>query len=156
MLREALQAYADAKRPSGIMQPVASQLNDSQMDALAKAYANFPAIAATSGNITATAASVSLGQRLFATGDADAGIPACMSCHNDEALPSYPRLPGQSARYVAGQLRLWRSGGRTQGTLAPIMAPIAERLADQQIEDVSAYIASMTNAAAEPAPSGQP
>ena len=156
MLKEALHGYADNQRPSEIMQPVASQLNDAQIDALAKAYANFQTVAVTRADIGATPESVARGERMFATGDAKAGIPACISCHNDDALASYPRLSGQSPKYVSGQLRLWRGGGRRLGPLAQIMAPIAERLSDQQIEDVSAYIASMRPAGAAPAPSGQP
>lgn len=44
---------------------------------------------------------------------------------------------------MAGQLRLLRLGHMPQTPGAPMMAPIAQRLSDDQITAVSAYFASV-------------
>ena len=53
---------------------------------------------------------VERGQQLATTGDPANGIPACNACHGRDAIANYPRLAGQSAAYMVGQLRLWRAG----------------------------------------------
>ena len=77
------------------------------------------------------------------TGDAANGIPACNACHGRDALADYPRLAGQSAAYMAGQLRLWRAGHHAATGGGAIMAPIARRLSEQDIAAATAYFASL-------------
>jgi cytochrome c553 len=55
---------------------------------------------------------------------------------------SHPRLAGQHAAYMAGQLWLWKAGHVHATTSAALMAPIAQRLSDAQIDAVSAYFAA--------------
>jgi cytochrome c553 len=43
---------------------------------------------------------------------------------------------------MRGQLRLWKGGLVAGSDAAAIMAPIARRLNDRQIEDVTAYFES--------------
>ncbi len=81
------------------------------------------------------------GQRLAAEGEPQAGIPACEACHGENRLESYPKLAGQSAAYLAGQLRLWRNGQRLEAGASAIMAPIAQRMTDEQIAAVSEFYA---------------
>ena len=71
------------------------------------------------------------------------GIPPCLACHGAEAAPGYPRLAGQSARYLEGQLALWRAGLNDRSATGRIMAPIARRLSEAQAADVAAYFASL-------------
>ena len=80
------------------------------------------------------------GRAIFEQGDAANGIPACLTCHGDDALQSYPRLAGQSRRYVETQLRLWKTETTRHTEAAAIMAPIARALSDGQIRDVAAYL----------------
>ena len=77
------------------------------------------------------------GRRLATEGDPANGVPACNACHGRDALASYPRLAGQNAAYMAGQLRLWKAGHHTSTGSAAIMAPIARRLSDGDIDAVS-------------------
>ena len=71
----------------------------------------------------------------------------CLGCHGIEgyrnAYPSYrvPRLGGQQAAYLAAAVRGYRDGLREH----PTMAAQAASLSEQDIEDISAYIASMAN-----------
>lgn len=79
-----------------------------------------------------------------AAGDAEAGkgkIGLCVACHGADGkgiMPMYPNLNGQNAPYLEAALKAYRDGGRTGGT-APIMAPMAAALSDQDIADIAAY-----------------
>jgi len=86
-------------------------------------------------------------------GDAERGATlagTCAACHGldgnpPEGLP-YPRIAGQSERYVAHQLALFKSGERNTG-LAPAMIPFATPLSAQDMRDVGAYFATQAAAA---------
>ena len=103
--------------------------------------------------IVAHAATLLLAAALFAQpalaeGDATAGEElgyTCLGCHGIEgyrnAYPSYrvPKLGGQKAGYLEIALRGYRDGTRKH----PTMAAQATSLSDQEIADVSAYLASI-------------
>ena len=139
MLLAALQAYADGTRHSGIMQPIAVALTPEARQELANYYAALaPADIPAQPGVLAEE-----GRQLVMEGDAAAQIPACNGCHGPGALPLYPRLAGQNGPYIAGQLRLWRRGGRKGTAEAAIMAPIAERLSESQIDALASYYAGL-------------
>jgi cytochrome c553 len=76
----------------------------------------------------------------------------CSACHGpngNSANPEWPRLAGQSAVYIAQQLRLFRAGTRDN----PIMKPLAGTLSDQDISDVAVYYQAQTIAGLEADPS---
>jgi cytochrome c553 len=91
------------------------------------------------------AADVENGRRIATQGLPDAGIPPCLACHGQASSEKYPRLAGQHAAYMKGQLRLWRSGLMPRSETAAIMAPIARRLDERQIEEVSAYFERLSD-----------
>jgi cytochrome c553 len=72
-----------------------------------------------------------------------AGAPPCAQCHAfngvSDASGAFPRLAGQSAYYLAGQLRDFASGVRTSA----IMSPIAKALSPDDVADVVAYFAGV-------------
>jgi cytochrome c553 len=72
-----------------------------------------------------------------------AGAPPCAQCHAfngvSDASGAFPRLAGQSAFYLAGQLRDFASGVRASA----IMSPIAKALSPDDIADVTAYFAAV-------------
>lgn len=82
------------------------------------------------------------GARIAAQGTA-AGAPPCAQCHAvngvSDASGAFPRLVGQSADYLAEQLRDFASGLRTNA----LMTPIAQALSPDDIADVSAYYAGI-------------
>jgi cytochrome c553 len=144
MLRAALDAFASDQRHSGIMQSIAAGLTPEMRQRLAQYYAGLP-VPPPQGPVSVDAGLVERGRRLAADGDAAAQIPVCNGCHNAGTLPLYPRLAGQNAPYLANQLRLWRSGARGgNAETAAIMAPVAKRLDDQQINELAAYYASLS------------
>src|SRR5690606_37466975 len=82
-------------------------------------------------------------------GDAQKGATlagTCAACHGldgNATDPMYPNLAGQSERYIAQQLALFRSGERNTG-MAAVMKPFADMLTPQDARDVGAYYATQT------------
>lgn len=82
-----------------------------------------------------------------AGGDPAAGktkTATCVACHGQDGngvdgLPQQPRLAGQHADYTAKQMHEFKSGVRENA----IMAPMVAGLSDEDIEDISAYYASL-------------
>jgi len=91
----------------------------------------------------------------FTDGDATRGTAkaaVCSACHGpngNSSSPEWPRLAGQSAVYVAEQLRLFRAGVRSN----PVMKPLASTLSDQDIDDLAVYYQAQTPAGLEADPS---
>jgi cytochrome c553 len=135
-LMSSLQAYAEGKRRSGIMQPLAADLQPEDMRQLADYYAGLT-LPEEESKIT-NAELIERGRKLAVEGAPDIGVPPCVTCHTNPSA-SYPRLAGQHAAYMARQLRLRRSGYGPTTDMGAIMAPIAQRLSEEQIDGVSAY-----------------
>ncbi len=87
---------------------------------------------------------VERGRALFNGGDLQSGLPACIGCHAPDgagvASAGFPRLGGQHAAYVSKQLKAFREGQRTEADAAAVMASIAGRLSDADIDALSSYI----------------
>lgn len=82
------------------------------------------------------AADIATGEKLYKK--------QCRQCHGPTAkgLASYPTLRGQSAEQLAEVINAYRRGEK-RGPNTPLMAPNARKLSDQQVLDVSAFIASL-------------
>lgn len=80
----------------------------------------------------------------FAAGDAAAGAAKaapCAACHGadgNSAAPTFPKIAGQSARYIIKQVHDIKSDVRS----VPAMKPTVEPLSNQDIEDIAAYFAA--------------
>jgi cytochrome c553 len=135
-----LEAYAGAQRASGIMQPVAGALTRDDFRRAADYYAALQAPHAPEGPIDTPA--IERGRSVAENGDPTARVPACMGCHGEAALKTYPRLAGQNLSYMLNRLRFWKNGLAPGTATEAIMAPIARALNERQIEDVAAYYAS--------------
>jgi cytochrome c553 len=76
----------------------------------------------------------------------------CSACHGpngNSVNPEWPKLAGQSAVYIAEQLKLFRAGVRAN----PVMQPLAAGLSDQDISDLAVYFEAQTPAGLEADPS---
>jgi cytochrome c553 len=76
----------------------------------------------------------------------------CVACHGvngNSSNPDWPSLAGQSAVYVAEQLRLFKAGVRVD----PVMSPMAQPLSDEDINDLAVYFQAQTPAGLEADPS---
>jgi cytochrome c553 len=139
-IMNALKAYAEGKRRSGIMQPLAADLREEDMRQLAAYYAGLPP--PREQPTDSDQASIELGRKLALEGALEHGIPACAACHGNPGA-TYPLLAGQHAAYMARQLRLRRMGHGPSTAGAAIMAPIAAQLTDEQIDAVAVYFATL-------------
>ncbi len=83
-----------------------------------------------------------------AEGDPEAGEAlayTCLGCHGIEgyrnAYPSYrvPKLGGQKAAYLVAAVQGYRDGSRAH----PTMQAQANSLTDQDVQDISAYLATL-------------
>ena len=87
-----------------------------------------------------------LGQRVYKAGNADSGVPACMSCHGPAGegnpLSGYPALAGQHSVYTSKMVKGFRDGTNwgEEDASSQIMNGAAARLTDAEIEAVSSYI----------------
>ncbi|MFO8151709.1 c-type cytochrome [Thioalkalivibrio sp.] len=94
--------------------------------------------------IAAGAIAMSAGANLQAA-DLEAGAATyqtCISCHGPAAQGQaiFPALAGRDAEYLADKLQRYRAGEQV-GENTALMAPHATGLSDEEIENVSAYIA---------------
>jgi cytochrome c553 len=131
-----LQGFGEQKRSDNIMFSVGHVLSPAMITALA---INFHDLNPKPiGN--APKDLVAAGKKIYEEGIPGAGIPACASCHGQDAKGNgqFPRLAGQLYAYVSVQLTNW-SKERAEST-SDIMAPIARGLADSQIRAVAAYV----------------
>ena len=82
----------------------------------------------------------------YSDGSVQAGATraaVCFACHGpngDSVAPTFPRLAGQNAVYIAEQLHLFRSGVRQN----PVMDPMAQTLSDQDIDNLAVFFAAQT------------
>lgn len=136
-LARAIEEYAEGARQSGIMQPVAAGLDSDQVRALAAHFSAMPR--APAGKTPPDPDAFARGREIASKGLRDQGIPPCLACHSGRASETFPLLFGQSAEYLAGQLRLWRQGQRSGTGHGAIMSVIARRLSDADIRDAAVY-----------------
>ncbi len=141
-LARSLREYAGRLRPSGVMQPVADGLGQEEIDTLARHYAGLQP-QPNAVRVSRDPEQIRRGRELAERGDPQRDVPACMSCHLPGRNTAFPALAGQHAKYTAAQLRLWQRGGRDGTTHGRIMAPVARRMTEEQVIDVSAYYASL-------------
>ncbi len=121
------------------MWSIAKPLSDQQIQLLAQYFSQQPAIA----NVTPTdAASIKRGKSIFQNGLPSAGVPACESCHGNNAMGNSfaPRLAGQNAGYIANQFAAFDNGQRAEATVMPTFS---KNLTGSQVKDVANYLQSL-------------
>ena len=89
---------------------------------------------------------VMLGERIYRAGNAESGVPACMSCHGPagegNAPAGYPALAGQHSMYTSKMLTGFRAGENygEDDASSQIMNGSASELSDEEIGAVASYI----------------
>ena len=85
-----------------------------------------------------------LGRKLYYAGNLEKGVPSCSACHSPRGLGNgpgaYPLVSGQQPDYVAKALKDYRSGARINEDPSKIMAAIAYKLDDTEIEALSSFV----------------
>ncbi len=134
-----LQEFKSGKRNNAIMKGFASSLSDDDM----RNVAYFATSKKAKAGFAKDKELVALGERIYRGGISDRQVPACAGCHspNGAGLPSqYPRLSGQHADYVVGQLTGFRDGARKNSL--PMMQ-VAAKMNDREIKAVADYVAGL-------------
>ena len=145
--------FKSGTRSNAVMSPIAKALTPEDAEAAANFYAGLPR--PQSPSAPADAGLVARGESLAINGAWDRGLPACFKCHapgGTGVAPSFPPIAGQHVGYTVSQLQAWKTGTRTNDPLS-LMKTVAEKLSDDDMRAVAAYLATLgTQAAASPAP----
>jgi cytochrome c553 len=136
-----LRAFIERRRTNPVMFNVAHVLSPSMVTDLAAYFKNLDPkpLGGSPRELAAT------GKRIYQQGIAGTDIPACASCHGEDAKGqgAFPRLAGQLHDYILNKLVNW-SKERGQDPARPdtsaIMEPIAHGLTRPQIAAVAAYL----------------
>lgn len=145
-----LKEFHDGQRNDPVMTGQAAALSDADMRDLAVYFASLapkPAGTADAG---------SRGAQLYFSGDPAQGIPPCQGCHGPAGLgpqphpgsapqppwATFPHLRGQSGLYVTKELGDFKSGARGGSSNAKVMHGVAQTLADNDVQALSAYLSS--------------
>jgi len=133
-----LHEFKSGARKNAIMAPNVAKLSDEDMLNLAAYFsAQQP-----KPRQAKDASLIAEGQKLYKGGNAGSGVPACASCHGPTGagIPvQFPRLAGQHSKYVASQLKNFRSGDRANDG-GKMMQVIARKLTDQETKAVAEYV----------------
>jgi len=135
-----LKAFKDGQRVDALMTSQAMLLSDADMANLAVYYeALTPAV-----QTAADASLVNRGEALYRGGNNESGVAACMSCHGPSGkgnpATQYPALGGQHATYTEKTLKDYASGARKSVVGNNAMNEIAEKLSDEDIKALAAYL----------------
>lgn len=138
-LTKQLIEFKSGKRPSPVMQAIASQLTEDDMRHVAAFYASKQ----PKPGFGKSKDLALLGEKIYRGGIADRLVPACAGCHSPSGggVPAQnPRLAGQHADYSALQLTAFRDGKRPN---SPIMNGVAAKLNDREIRALAEYTAGL-------------
>jgi len=136
--------FRDGRRHYGLMARMTDPLSDAYLWEIAQYFANLELPYPPPAPIQASAATLERGRTLALQGDATRGVPACAACHGQKLTgvqPNIPGLLGVPRDYINSQLGAWRAGER-RAHGPDCMAQIVQRLGDDDVSAVSAWIAS--------------
>jgi len=134
-----LHAFADGKRDSPLMHPLAAALTDAQISSLASYFSRQHP----------TTTEVEASDRCLAQSGRDlVAAKSCSGCHgaNLEGGPLAPRIGGLGDRYLNDQITAFKQGRRVDPT--SVMNTVAAALSDREITALVYFIASQKPAAA--------
>jgi cytochrome c553 len=134
-LAKQLGQYAEGTRQNAIMQAIARGLSNEEIEAVAQYYSTAHATPALRQNPREL---VVFGRQLALTGDSQARVQACISCHgpNGEGEPpDVPYLAGQYQHYIKVQIQMFRLGYRKSAQ----MKDVAHEIPEQHLDAIAAY-----------------
>lgn len=146
--RDQVKRIKAGHRPNVLMQPMVKDLTDQDIADIAAYFAE----QTPTGN-EADPSYWKAGEKLYRSGDAARGIPACSACHGPQGrgnpAAGYPALQAQLAVYTIKQLDAYTAdtryakdaAGQPQaGPNAAMMKVIASRLTAEDRRDLASYI----------------
>ncbi|AVR96218.1 c-type cytochrome [Pseudoduganella armeniaca] len=149
-----LRNFRDGRRQFPMMTYMVDQLPDPYLREIAGWFANQHPPHLPQAPVNATPAQLERGRALVLRGDPARKVPACVACHGQAltgVAPAIPGLVGLPRDYVNAQFGAWRN--KVRKAQAPdCMAIVANRLAEEDVAAVSAWLASQpVDDAARPA-----
>jgi len=145
-----LQLFKKKIRINTLMNPQAVNLSEQDIQDLAAYYAGQSASIGTADPEKEFQGEklYVIGERIYRGGNAETGVPACMSCHGPSGVGNapakFPHLAGQHTVYTAAQLRAYRSGARYQtDDNLNMMKDISSYMTDTEIDAVAEYISGL-------------
>lgn len=136
-----MQSMRDGDRDPKVMLGLLDNLTDDDLRDLAAFYAT------QSGKIgQASRDGIELGEAIYRGGILAKQVAACTACHapdgSGNALAGFPSLSGQTAEYVAEQLKAYREGLRKTdtGNYEGMMRQTAANMTDTEIAAVANYV----------------
>lgn len=122
-----LRAFRDGTRKNGMMQNIAANLTDAEINNLAAFFASVKNNRAGGDKVLAK------------QGESKASM--CFGCHGDKAtgMGVTPRLAGQQPAYLQRQLQVFKDGSRKNGP----MSGISKMLSEEDIKAVTEYMGSL-------------
>lgn len=151
-LSHQLALFKSGERVNAIMQPYAAALSAQDMRDLGAYFATQASGAGVADDtVIASGANAGMkfyevGEKLYRSGDAARGVPACMACHGPSGAgnpgPAYPHVGGQQSWYVARRLQEYRAGTTTRRdpALFNVMAQVTKSLSDEEIQSLASYL----------------
>ncbi len=137
-----LHDFQAGRRENATMMPFATMLDDQQIADVSAYYSQLPATQGDGGDVDE--AVLARGEQIAMRGDWDEYIVSCKSCHgpgNQGVGGTFPGIAGQHAGYIESQLRAWQAGERSNDP-QNLMGAIAQRMSDEDITAVAAWLAS--------------
>lgn len=126
-------------RYNATMSPVAQKLSDQN---IADAATYFSQQTLAPGKARQRQ-NLALGEEIYTEGNAQTGLPACVTCHRPDGSgiqPEFPRLAGQRPEYIQQQLQSWP---QTRGGKGKLMTLIVSFLQPKEIPAVADYVAQL-------------
>ncbi|MES2877709.1 MAG: c-type cytochrome [Pseudomonadota bacterium] len=134
-----LQDFKAKKRISDTMAPQVVDLTDENITGLAAFFSGKPAKV----NRVSDQDLLPVGRYIYTKGNSWSSVPACITCHGEKAYgtTTLPRLAGQNARYLLGQLKDFNQRTRTNDNEA--MHLVASRLTELEAKAVTDYLSQL-------------
>lgn len=137
----AMTSQGKSGRNNAVMGGMVMPLSEKDMADLAAYYASQDATPGTTPE-----AAIALGKQIYNAGLPDRGVAACIACHgprgNGTVSSGFPKISGQHADYLKGQLEMFRSGQRNND-LNGMMRAVSAKLSDAEILAVSQYLGGL-------------
>lgn len=133
-----LALFKQGVRNNVVMAPNAMLLSEQDMADIAAYFARQPP-----AGLEADPSLYAAGEKLYRTGDAARGLPACTACHGPEGKGNgpaqYPAVRAQHSMYTYAQLKAYASGERKPAANG-MMQVIAPKLTDEEMRALASYL----------------
>lgn len=137
----ALNAYKKGERKHPSMRGIAASLSDQDMADVAAYYS-------VHGVVEGATLAAKPGKEPSAQVDALLKKAGCVACHGENFAkpidPSYPKIAGQHSDYLFVALKAYKTENNPQvGRANGVMASIAKQFSNNELKELSKYVASL-------------